>query len=104
MRIAMVSEHASPLAVRSDGPRPGPGTLGSVDAGGQNVHVHALAEALAALPERQRAAVALCRMEGLSNAAAAKALDVSVGGLEMLLVRARRSLRAALADLIEDER
>jgi glycosyltransferase involved in cell wall biosynthesis len=37
MRIAMVSEHASPLAV-----------LGGVDAGGQNVHVAALAEALAA--------------------------------------------------------
>jgi glycosyltransferase involved in cell wall biosynthesis len=35
MRIAMVSEHASPLA-----------TLGSVDAGGQNVHVAALAAAL----------------------------------------------------------
>jgi D-inositol-3-phosphate glycosyltransferase len=35
MRIAMVSEHASPLAV-----------LGGVDAGGQNVHVAALANAL----------------------------------------------------------
>jgi glycosyltransferase involved in cell wall biosynthesis len=37
MRIAMVSEHASPLAV-----------LGGVDAGGQNVHVAALAAALGA--------------------------------------------------------
>ncbi len=37
MRIAMVSEHASPLAV-----------LGGVDAGGQNVHVAALAAAVAA--------------------------------------------------------
>src|SRR5688572_4850253 len=37
MRIAMVSEHASPLAV-----------LGEVDAGGQNVHVAALSEALVA--------------------------------------------------------
>jgi D-inositol-3-phosphate glycosyltransferase len=36
MRVAMVSEHASPLA-----------TLGGVDAGGQNVHVAALAEAMA---------------------------------------------------------
>src|SRR3954453_14962024 len=36
MRIALVSEHASPLAV-----------LGGVDAGGQNVHVAALARALA---------------------------------------------------------
>ncbi len=38
MRIALVSEHASPLA-----------TLGGVDAGGQNVHVAALACALATL-------------------------------------------------------
>lgn len=37
MRIAMVSEHASPLAA-----------LGGVDAGGQNVHVSALSRALAA--------------------------------------------------------
>ncbi len=37
MRVAMVSEHASPLAV-----------LGGVDAGGQNVHVAALSKALAA--------------------------------------------------------
>jgi glycosyltransferase involved in cell wall biosynthesis len=36
MRIAMVSEHASPLAV-----------VGGVDAGGQNVHVEALSRALA---------------------------------------------------------
>ncbi len=36
MKIAMVSEHASPLAA-----------LGGVDAGGQNVHVAALADALA---------------------------------------------------------
>ncbi|MDQ3769753.1 MAG: glycosyltransferase, partial [Actinomycetota bacterium] len=36
MRVAMVSEHASPLAA-----------LGGVDAGGQNVHVAALAQALA---------------------------------------------------------
>ena len=36
MKISMVSEHASPLAA-----------LGGVDAGGQNVHVAALSEALA---------------------------------------------------------
>jgi glycosyltransferase involved in cell wall biosynthesis len=36
MNVAMISEHASPLAV-----------LGGVDAGGQNVHVAALAEAIA---------------------------------------------------------
>jgi glycosyltransferase involved in cell wall biosynthesis len=36
LKVAMVSEHASPLAV-----------LGGVDAGGQNVHVAALAQAIA---------------------------------------------------------
>src|SRR4051812_22683839 len=36
MRVAMISEHASPLAA-----------LGGVDAGGQNVHVASLAAALA---------------------------------------------------------
>ena len=36
MKISMVSEHASPLAA-----------LGGVDAGGQNVHVAALSEAVA---------------------------------------------------------
>lgn len=36
MKVAMISEHASPLAA-----------LGGVDAGGQNVHVAALATALA---------------------------------------------------------
>lgn len=41
MKIAMVSEHASPLAV-----------LGGVDAGGQNVHVAALSVALAARGHR----------------------------------------------------
>ncbi len=41
MRIALVSEHASPLA-----------TLGGVDAGGQNVHVGALADALGARGHR----------------------------------------------------
>jgi len=40
-RVALVSEHASPLAV-----------LGDVDAGGQNVHVAALAEHLAARGHR----------------------------------------------------
>ena len=50
MRIAMVSEHASPLAV-----------LGGVDAGGQNVHVAALATALGAARRRGRRAHAARR-------------------------------------------
>lgn len=55
--------------------------------------------ALMTLPERQRAAVVLSYYEGLSNRDAAAALEVSVKALESLLVRARRTLAAALAPL-----
>lgn len=58
-----------------------------------------VAQAMATLPDRQRAAIALCHYEGLTNIEAAAMLDVTVGALESLLVRARRSLRTALADL-----
>jgi RNA polymerase sigma-70 factor, ECF subfamily len=55
--------------------------------------------AMAKLPERQRAALALCYYEGLGNIEAAAALDISIGALESLLVRARRTLRETLGDL-----
>jgi RNA polymerase sigma-70 factor, ECF subfamily len=55
--------------------------------------------AIARLPERQRAALALCYFEGLGNIEAAAMLDISIGALESLLVRARRALRDALGDL-----
>ena len=56
-----------------------------------------VAAAVATLPERQRAALALCFYEGLSNREAADILALSPGAIESLLVRARRSLREALA-------
>ena len=51
-----------------------------------------------ALPARQRAAIVLTYQEGLSNAEAAGVLGVSVGGIEALLVRAKRTLREALSE------
>jgi RNA polymerase sigma-70 factor (ECF subfamily) len=57
----------------------------------------AVAAAVKELPERQRAAIALTYDSGMSNAEAARVLDITVGAMETLLVRARRSLRAALA-------
>lgn len=58
-----------------------------------------VAHALAALPERQRAAIGLVYYEGLSNIEAADVLNVTVDALESLLARGRRSLRERLADL-----
>lgn len=53
--------------------------------------------AVGALPEAQRSALALVYSQGLSGREAAAALGVSAKALESLLVRAKRSLRAALA-------
>jgi len=58
-----------------------------------------VAAAMAALPDRQRAALALCYFEGLGNIEAAAALEISIGALESLLVRGRRALKESLADL-----
>ena len=58
-----------------------------------------VADAVARLPVRQRAALTLCHFEGLSNIEAAEALSLTVGAVESLLVRARQNLRDLLADL-----
>ncbi len=58
--------------------------------------------ALAALPERQRAAIALVHFQDLTNIAAAEALEISVEALESLLARGRRAMKAALADVAQD--
>ena len=56
-------------------------------------------QALAGLPERQRAALTLVHYEGLSGAEACEVLDVSADALESLLARGRRSLREQLREL-----
>ncbi|WP_243634360.1 sigma-70 family RNA polymerase sigma factor [Roseicella frigidaeris] len=75
------------LALLAD-PAPGP------EAAAAAAEDHAaLAGALARLPARQRAAIALAYEEGLSGAEAAAMLDVSERALEGLLRRARLMLR-----------
>jgi RNA polymerase sigma-70 factor (ECF subfamily) len=61
-----------------------------------------VASAIAALPAQQRAAVTLTYAEGLSNAETAAVIGTSVSAVETLLVRARRSLRAKLAPMLDD--
>jgi RNA polymerase sigma-70 factor (ECF subfamily) len=62
----------------------------------------AIVQAIARLPERQRTAIALCYDQGLSCAEAAVSMDVSIGTMESLLFRARRSLREWLSGLSSD--
>lgn len=59
--------------------------------------VDALQVALASLPERQRQAVVLRHIEGLSNPEIAAILDVGVEAVESLTARGKRALTAALA-------
>ncbi len=54
----------------------------------------ALAAAVRRLPDRQRTALALTYAGGLSNAEVAEIMEISVGAVESLLVRARRDLRS----------
>jgi RNA polymerase sigma-70 factor (ECF subfamily) len=49
--------------------------------------------ALAGLPERQRAAIVLFHMEGLSGREAAQAMNVSEKAFESLLVRGRVAIK-----------
>ena len=56
-----------------------------------------VAQALAALPHRQREAIVLQYYQDLSNPQAAALMNITVEALESLLARARRTLRARLA-------
>ncbi len=60
--------------------------------------VDALQAALETLPDRQRQAVVLRHIEGLSNPEIAAILDVGVEAVESLTARGKRSLAAALQD------
>jgi RNA polymerase sigma factor (sigma-70 family) len=53
----------------------------------------AVGACLAAMPERQRAAIVLTYYESMSNARAAEMMELSVKAFESLLLRARSALR-----------
>lgn len=61
-----------------------------------NARARALQTALARLPDRQRQAVVLRHIEGLSNPVIASVMGISVEAVESLTARARRSLAADL--------
>jgi D-inositol-3-phosphate glycosyltransferase len=104
VKVAMVSEHASPLAV-----------LGGADAGGQNVHVAALSAALArrgaevvvhtrrddpALPARVEAAPGVVVEHVRAGPAAPIPKDDLLPHMDELAVRLWRSFRADPPDVV----
>ncbi len=60
--------------------------------------------AMAELPLSQKTALALCHFQGLSNIEAAAAMSLTVGAVESLLVRARRTLRRSLETMAGEPR
>ena len=63
---------------------------------------NALDAALQELPERQRQAVILRHLEGLSNPEIAKVMSIGVEAVESLTARGKRALKAALAGRREE--
>jgi RNA polymerase sigma factor (sigma-70 family) len=62
----------------------------------------ALETALAALPDRQRQAVVLRHLEGLSNPEIAEVMEIGVEAVESLTARGKRTLSALLAGRREE--
>lgn len=63
----------------------------------ENDRVAALNAALETLPDRQRQAVILRHIEGLTNPEIAAVMDIGVEAVESLTARGKRSLTAAMA-------
>jgi RNA polymerase sigma-70 factor (ECF subfamily) len=91
-RLSLSIEHAAEVMAADPSPE---------YAVGQRELMRVVMRAAATLPTRQRAALALVAGQGMECAEAAAAMNVSVGTMESLLVRARRQLRAALAEAVD---
>lgn len=78
------------------------GTPGAAERLAQAERLAALDAALAELPERQRQAVVLRHIEGLSNPEIAEVMEIGVEAVESLTARGKRALAAALAGRREE--
>jgi RNA polymerase sigma-70 factor (ECF subfamily) len=88
-------------AVHGAGPRDGADAIADTAPGvearmAQADRMAALDAALASLPERQRQAVVLRHIEGLSNPEIAEVLEIGVEAVESLTARGKRALKVAL--------
>ena len=68
----------------------------------ESARADALQGALGQLPDRQRQAVVLRHLEGLSNPEIAQIMDIGVEAVESLTARGKRALKAALAGRKEE--
>jgi RNA polymerase sigma-70 factor (ECF subfamily) len=96
--IAIDSARRAPTAALDDVLEPADPSVPADEGLIQSERQARLRAAIRALPARQRVALGLAYDGGLSNSEGAGVMQVSVGAFELLLVRARRTLRAALVD------
>jgi len=88
-----------PIEAAGEVADPAPGALtGLIDA----EETTAVRRALAAMPERQRAAISLFHFEGLSGRDSAQAMQLSDKAFESLLNRARSALRQTVETMLGD--
>jgi len=80
-------------------PDPGPDAVAQLAEGDR---MAALNGALAALPDRQREAVVLRHLEGLSNPEIAEVMGIGVEAVESLTARGKRALMASLSGRRDD--
>lgn len=85
------------VAALEDAPEPVDAAPGVVAQLMEADRMAALEAALACLPDRQRQAVVLRHLEGLSNPEIATILEIGVEAVESLTARGKRALAAALA-------
>ncbi len=80
-----------------DAPEVADGAQGAVAVMIQTDRMAALQDALAHLPDRQRQAVVLRHIEGLTNPEIGQIMDIGVEAVESLTARGKRALSAILA-------
>lgn len=83
--------------VHRGNPDPGPGADEALEKKMMSARVRS---ALDILPERQKAAIALCHFEGFTNSETADILETTIEAVESLLTRGRRKLK----ELLQSER
>jgi RNA polymerase sigma factor (sigma-70 family) len=96
---ARVRKRHLPLDEAPEVADPAPGAEGNLLQAGR---IAALEAALADLPDRQRQAVVLRHMEGLTNPEIATILEIGVEAVESLTARGKRALSAILAGRKQD--
>jgi RNA polymerase sigma-70 factor (ECF subfamily) len=96
------SRQRRPAVTLDDAPEMADGARGVVAGMIEADRMAALQAALAQLPDRQRQAVVLRHIEGLTNPEIAHILDIGVEAVESLTARGKRALAAILAGRKQD--